>query len=348
SMAASSFGKDAWGLASGSPELQSAGQLAFGPEGIVFVGDARGAAVYAIATGGKTGSPSQSNLNIEKLDAKLAAALQADKITVNDLAINPAAGEAIVSLSTSSGPALARISAQGEVSELSLKNVAFAKATLPSAPESKQTPRGNPRDESITDLAYVDGRLLVSGLAAGGERGVSTVRELRFPFVESDPGANLEIFHAAHGRVEDYAPIRTFVPFNIDGEATVLAGFTCTPLVKFPVNQLTSGKKTRGTTVAELGNRNRPLDMIVYEQQGKRFLLMANSARGVMKISTEDIEKNEGLTEPVSGGGTAGQKFETVTELTGVVQLDKLDDARAVVLVQAQDGSLNLKSVPLP
>ncbi|MCA9268981.1 MAG: hypothetical protein KDA41_10950, partial [Planctomycetales bacterium] len=115
-MAASSLGKDAWGLSSGSPELQSAGQLAFGPEGIVFVGDARGAAVYAIATGGKKGSPSQSNLNIDKLDAKLAAALKADKITVNDLAINPATGEAIVSLSTSAGPALARISAQGEVS----------------------------------------------------------------------------------------------------------------------------------------------------------------------------------------------------------------------------------------
>ena len=38
----------------GTPQLQSAGPLAFGSEGILFVGDARGAAVFAIATRGGT------------------------------------------------------------------------------------------------------------------------------------------------------------------------------------------------------------------------------------------------------------------------------------------------------
>jgi hypothetical protein len=35
----------------------------------------------------------------------------------------------------------------------------------------------------------------------------------------------------------------------------------------------------QGKTVAELGNRNRPIDMIVYEKDGKEFLLIANNSR---------------------------------------------------------------------
>jgi hypothetical protein len=138
-----------------------------------------------------------------------------------------------------------------------------------------------------------------------------------------------------------------FVPFNINGEPHLLAGFTCTPLVKFPVAKFGGEEKVRGTTVAELGNHNQPLDMIAYEKDGETFLLSANSARGVMKISTQDIAENEGISAPVPDGNTAGQGYETVDELTGVVQLDKLDDSRAVVLVKDGD-SLTVKTVELP
>ncbi len=79
--------------------------------------------------------------------------------------------------------------------------------------------------------------------------------------------------------MEDYAAIRTFVPFTIDGQPSLLAGFTCTPLVRFPLEGL-KGEKVRGTTVAELGNRNTPLDMVVYEKGGEKFLLMTNSPAG--------------------------------------------------------------------
>ncbi len=33
------------------PEMKSAGPLAFGPEGVLFVGDTAGAAIFAIETG---------------------------------------------------------------------------------------------------------------------------------------------------------------------------------------------------------------------------------------------------------------------------------------------------------
>ena len=52
------------------------------------------------------------------------------------------------------------------------------------------------------------------------------------------------------------------------------------------ISPMTRSPAVIGTTIAELGNRNRPLDMIVYQKNGKEFLLMSNNSRGVMKIPT--------------------------------------------------------------
>ena len=122
-----------------------------------------------------------------------------------------------------------------------------------------------------------------------------------------------------------------------------------TPLVRFSVNDLgaNKGKKVRGTTVAELGNRNQPLDIVLYEKGGDKFLLISNTARGVMKVSTKDIGRKEGIEAPVGGGGTAGQTDETIKDLEGTVQLDRLDDTQAVVVIKSGD-SLALKTVALP
>ena len=64
---------------------------------------------------------------------------------------------------------------------------------------------------------------------------------------------------------ETRSPVRAFTVYNINEEPHLVAGYTCTPLVKFPLSDLKPGNKIRGITVAELGNRNRPLDMFVYE-----------------------------------------------------------------------------------
>jgi hypothetical protein len=76
---------------------------------------------------------------------------------------------------------------------------------------------------------------------------------------------------------------------------------------------------------------------------------MANSSRGVMKITTENIGKAEGLTDK-SGkiGETAGLSYDTIKELAGVVQLDRLNDTKAVVITQSESGQQNLKTIDLP
>ncbi len=269
-----------YGLTPGTVELQSAGPLSFGPSGVLFVADPMAAKIYAINTEDKKVN-STLEYNIDDLSAKASAAYGGKEVSVQDLAVNPETGNAFLSLTAGGQAGIAKVTSDGTLTPLNLDKIANASVALPSPPEDKVVQRGrrssNPRESSITDLAYTAGRVLVAGLAAGDSP--SAVREFDFPFTEAASGFRVEIYHAAHGKSEDYAPIQTFVPFNIGGEPSLLAGYTCTPLVKIPIARLESQSKVQGTTVAELGNRNRPLDMIVYNQHGKDYVLMANSAR---------------------------------------------------------------------
>jgi hypothetical protein len=329
-------------LKKGTPDLKSAGALAFGPEGILFIGDNQGAAVFAVATGDKKAEASAGALRVEGIDEKIASMLgtQAKGIRINDLAVNPASGNAYLSVmrntDSAAAPVLIRVERSGRIEEFPLKDVPFAKAVLPN-------PSGRSRAQAITKLAFVKDRVIVAGLS--NEEWASNLRSIPFPFTEADKGASVQIYHGSHGRFETQSPVRTFVPYDINGEPYILAAYTCTPLVKIPLAELKPGERVKGTTVAELGNRNNPLDIIVYNKDGKDYILLANDNRGVMKITTENIDKANGITERISN--KAGLTYETVASLKGVVQLDRLDKDHALLLVQTPTG-LNLDTIDLP
>ncbi|MGC4054712.1 MAG: hypothetical protein QM757_38175 [Paludibaculum sp.] len=234
-------------------------------------------------------------------------------------------------------PVIIRAEPGGKLSEVSLANVKHMSVALLDQP---QKPRE--RMETITQLKYVDGKVLVAGLS--NEEFSSTLRSIPFPFEASGKGTGIEIYHGSHGRFETQAPVRTFVPYEINGEKAILAAYTCTPLVRIPVSELKSGSKVKGTTIAELGNRNKPIDMIVYARDGKHFILMANSSRGVMKLTADHLESYKPITAQTE---VAGVPYETVASLTGVRHLDKYDNATALVLV-GEGASLDLRTVPLP
>jgi hypothetical protein len=248
-------------LKPGTPDLQSVGPLAFGPDGVLFVGDPQGAAIFAIDTGDRTAAPA-APVKIDKIDEKLAALLGTDvkQVLINDLAVNPASGKVYLSVSRGKGPdarpAIIRLD-KGKPEVLPLQSVRFAKVVIPNASDKS-------RQESITGLAFVKDRVLVAGLS--NEQFASTLRAIPFPFTAADKGTSVEIFHGAHGKFETHAPVRTFVPYDIQGQTHLLAAYTCTPLVKFPIADLKPGQKVKGTTVAELGSGNRPLDMILYQK----------------------------------------------------------------------------------
>jgi hypothetical protein len=329
-------------LKPGKVTLKSAGPLAFGPEGILFLGDPQAGTIYAIATNDAKAEKA-APIEVEKLDQKLAGLLgvKAEDVKINDIAVNPASKQLYLSVSRGKNfdaiPVLLKISSKGEINEVSLENVPFSKTEI-----SNPAGKGAKRQEAITDLKFVKGKLYVAGLS--NEEFASTLRSIAFPFDGNSVSAGIQIYHGAHGKYETAAPVRTFASVEIGGKEEILAAYTCTPLVRIPVEQLQDKAKVKGTTVAELGNRNRPLDIVIYQKDGKQFALMANSARGVMKVDLEAIDKVEAIAARVAD--TAGLKYEKIA-IEGVEQLDRLGDKHAV-LISRSKTSLDVKTIELP
>ncbi|MGC3979759.1 MAG: hypothetical protein QM808_00685 [Steroidobacteraceae bacterium] len=337
-------------LKAGKADLKSAGALAFGPDGVLFVGDSGNGAIYALDTQDRTNATATA-VDIKAIGNKVAALLgtTADQVLINDVAVNPLSKKVYLSVSRGRGPdalpVILRADSSGALQELSLDNIKYSKISLPNAPatDAKDQRGQSLRLDAITDLEYVDGKVLVAGLS--NEEFASNLRAIPYPFQNADRGSSIEMYHGSHGRYETNSPVRTFVQYKIGNQSNILAAYTCTPLVKIPVSQLKPGAKVEGTTIAEMGAQNRPLDMIVYNKGGTDYILMSNSARGVMKMSTQGIEKYNAITARTD---IAGLPYETVADLKGVEQLDRLDNSKAVLLVRADASTLDLKTIGLP
>jgi hypothetical protein len=332
------------GMKKGTPAIKGICALAFGPHGVMFVADPTTVTVYAIATGDDK-PVAKGALDIDKIDtavADLLGSTPAD-VTINDVKVNPASGNVYLAATrkgANGGAVVLKVGRDKKLTEVSLKDVMHSSVAIQKAAGTTS------RAEAVTGMAFVDGRLIVAALST--EEFASSLRAFPFPFKEADKGVTVEMYHAAHQKLETNSPIQTFTPYKVSGADYIIASYTCTPLVRVPVADLKPGAKIKGTTVAELGNRNKPLDIIVYSKGGKDYALMANNARGVMKIGLSGIDKADGLTQPVTGGGTAGVGYEKVASLEGVVQLDKLDAEHALIVVKGKDNVMSLKTIELP
>jgi hypothetical protein len=311
--------------------------------------------------------------DVPGFDQKVAALLGTDakSVTITDLVVHPKSRNAFVSIMRGQGaavsPVLVRIDGAGTIDVIALDKLKYSRVKLPNPPGEitplvlkggREFPVPNypirPADaktpnvfgaQTITDMAFTNGRLFVSGLS--NEEFASKLRSIAYPFTSVDRGTGVEIWHAPHDQFETRSPVFAFVPYLIDGQPYLIASYLCTPLVKFPISSLKPGADVRGETIGEFGNGNRPLDMIVYKKGGQDFLLMSNNVRGVMKIPTAGFGSAKPITEAVPDGKTAGVIHEIVPTLKGVEQLDLLDDTRALVLARAE-GTVNLQATALP
>ncbi len=351
------------GFIDGTPAIKSISTISFGPEGILFVGDSRGGAVFAIDVNDKTPIRSDQAINIDDIEGKIAKMLGTteDQILIHDLAVNPISQNVYLSVSRGNRNAIAvwklandvtdaavllRVSPKGSIEEVTLANIKYSKINLPNPiSDSKgETYRGSSlRVDAITDLAYSDGKLFVAGLS--NEEFASTLRIIPFPFDEKVSSTSVEVYHAAHGRYETNAPIRTLLPYTLNDSDQLLAAYTCTPLVSMPVSEMKNGKHIRAKTLSEMGSGNIPLDMISYENAGKKYILISNTTRSLVRIDPVDIQNQSvGLTERVSGGNIAGVKI-TPRPGIGIQQMDNLNDKYIIALQRMPNGKLNLNSL---
>jgi hypothetical protein len=328
------------------PTLSSIGTLAFAADGTLFAADPQAATIFAMTLGAMTGTPGTKD--VDALDQKIAAiaGTAATEVAIKDIAVDPTSHNTFVSVMRGQGaaaqPALFRVDGDGAVSLVSLDAVKFTSVALPNPPAAQTTGRSL-RSQSITRMALVDSKLYVTGLS--NEEFSSKFWAIPYPFKQADQGTSVEIWHTSHNRFETNAPILTFVPNKTNGQTNFIAGYTCTPLVRFPIADLKPGAKVMGTTIAELGAGNQPIDMVLYSKGGHEYVLMANTRHGVLKISTDEFGTAPGLTAKVDT--KAGVPAESVTSVSNVVQLDLLDATHSVMLMKS-GTALNLSAVVLP
>ena len=348
-------------LTPGKVSLKSASALAFGPEGVLFVGDSAGGAVVALDTADR-GKAQPPSLRVDGIDAKIAAMAGAapDQIAINDVKVNPVSKNVYLSVTRGRGPdaqpMIVRVNAVGEVSNVSLDDVRHASLNLTDTPNVNPGARQDPRMVTITDMSYVNGSLMVAGLS--NEEWSSALRSIPVPFKAAEKGATLQIWHSSHGRYETQSPVRTFVPYNLEGQQYILAAYTCTPLVKIPASSLRPGAQVKGVTIADLGAGNQPLDMVPYQKDGHSYILIANSSRGLVKLQADGLASAAAIDSPTKVDGPAGVPYEKL-DLKNVQQLAAFDARHAVVLVGQPGtgqsfnpgppkGPLTLETIALP
>lgn len=320
----------------------SASALEFGLDDTLFIADASSGVIFAYDLPDVGTPPSEdAAYNLLDIDALVEASLSADprSMIYNDLAIHPVTREAYVSVSYRANDeeqsAIVSVSKDGTVSPLDLAALSPSKFTLQeTADDAVSFWRDIPAPTlTVTDLDYVNGELFVAGLSTG--EFASTLRRVPFPFGDGASSTSIEMFHAAHGQNETRAPIRAMTVLDIDGIPTVVAAYTCTPLVTMPVSALEDGAHVTGKTVAELGFGNTPVEVLSFtaaDMEGNigTYVLVVNREMDADLITLDalrEAENSEGINQPVPYLGATSGVATTPLPLSGVLHAADQDNS---------------------
>lgn len=351
------------GMKKGTPEINSLAVLSFNKDGILFIGDSYGGKVFAIDLNDNQKSDNDKNLSLADLEFEIASFLgtTSDNIMIHDMAANPISQNLYLSVSRGrakwsnvwqtpnnieKADILLKITPEGKLSEASLENVDYSSIDLPSPVDAEKEHSWKEgvklRSESITDIEFWGDNIYIAGLS--NEEFSSAVWTASFPFKEETKINTVEIFHGAHGAWETASPIRSFIPYELNGKETLLASYLCTPLVTLELEKLQSQKHIKGRTVAEFGSGNYPIDMILYQNNGKDYVLMSNISLPLLIVDPEDIAQYEGeITSEVEGylGGVGY----TPRSGGGIQQLTDYNQNYILATQRQPNGKLALISI---
>ncbi len=346
----------------GKATIQSLTVMTFGPEGILFVGDAKGGQVYALDVNDRKKNTSQKGFGMADVEGKLANLLGTDEkgVIIHDVVVNPISQNIYLAVSRadanllgfwktpndiSNASILLKITPEGRISEVDLGNISHSKAVVPKVIDegkSKNYRKSDNRTDAITDLAYHDGKLYIAGLS--NEEFASALRVLDFPFGKKAQYSTIEVYHVAHGANETEAPIRTFMPYELDGKNYLLGSYTCTPFVSIPIDDLKANQHVKSKTLGEFGFGNIPLDIVHYKNKGKDYILMSSFSKALIRIDPLDIPTQEALTQPLKDGEYAVGIPHSVLSRVGVTHMDNLNEKHVLVLQRMPNGQLSLRS----
>ncbi|MFT7643631.1 MAG: hypothetical protein ACI9G1_005397 [Pirellulaceae bacterium] len=341
----------------GKPAIQSINAISFAPEGVLLIGDGRGKQIIAIETG-DTKAQGGLQKKIVGITEKMAGLIgaKAAGIELLDMAVNPASGTAYFAVrkQDSKTHLIFTVDSKGKISEFELDKVSYARLELTAAEGVVSL---------VTDVAWAEDRVIAAGRS--NETFGSKIFSIDAPLKHGAKSRaySAETYHVSHRRWETKAPMSVILPLKENDKTYVVGAFSCTPVVKYPLDAIQPNAKVKGSSVIELGSGNRPIDMFVYKKAGKSYVL-SNTFRfhherkpfGPSPYWTVKFEQslllgnetvNEKAVRRLKGDKATTDRIQMVDEYHGVMQMDQLDEERALVIRKTETGA-DLEPLALP
>jgi len=330
--------------------------MTFADADTLVLADWRGGRLHAI-TLPPAPAGSAAPFNLKDVAAPIARALHTrpEHLRFEDMAFRPGSGLAYITLSVSRGkgtpsPALVAVDATGRVRPVDLATARSRSARIDDAPAADQVFwRDVPAATfTVTDMVRRDGKLYVAGLSNASF--ASTLRVFDFPFQGRATASSIEMYHPVHNQVETRAPIRRMVIATLDGEPTLVAAFTCSPLVTIPLRDLKDGAHIAAKTIAEFGWGSAPVSMVAFDGQQGPQVLLTHSHKSADLLSVADIATASaapGLDKPIRWPAEPllGVRS-TYVPLSGVMRLDNQNaDFLAALRRDEATGAMQLVSM---
>lgn len=344
--------------------LQSAAKLTFGEPGTLFIADWKAARIYAMSVP-VPASDSSKPFNLKDIQKPIAAALKVSPAALRfeDLAVQRGSGVAYVALTVGAGGkgargAIVSIDSAGKVKQLSTTNLttwtAIADAPSPDLSFWRSLPA---QSLTVTDMKFYQNKLYVAGLS--NRDFASTLRVYNVPFTQnaqhstSALSASVEMYHPVHNELETRAPIRSMAIASVNGVPSLVAAYTCTPLVVIPLNAITDGAHIVAKTVGEMGWGSAPVGMVSFKVGDADYVLLANSSRSADLMTLSDIAaaaapEQAGLSTPIKWPDQPylGVKA-MMTPMAASMRVDNLNDQLLLALRRdAASGDVQLMSIP--
>ena len=366
--AAAVFAGSSPALAQGSDALQSAGAMAFGPGGLLFVGDTKGAEIHAyqlpasdFTDQSDVSMGNARTLNgrdlVKGIDVKLAALLgtTADQIVINDMVVQQPSQQIFLSVERGRGPDAQPVIVKvnhGELEVVDLDHVPQTVAHITNEPgaDAKLEFGQSERSLAITDIEYYNGEVLVAGLS--NEDFSSSLRRMRYPFDNRISTSSIEIWHSTHGEFETRAPIIRMMVHQVGGQPYLFAVYACAPLVRIPLSALADGAHVRGETIGELGYGSTPVDMMTYADpsDGKEYLLVTNDMRSATRVAIGDLDHAVAMPVNVPKNFGPAGIAQYAMPITGAEHLKVVNPGWVVEVRRypVNSSELDLHTLPIP
>jgi hypothetical protein len=342
----------------GNPNPKSIDVIRFGPDGLLLIADSKGAEIITVETG-DIRETNWSKTEIANIDEALAGklGLMTKDIQIQKIAVNPASRNLYVAVRSMKAKqdVILTIDGAGKIAEFSLEKVKYNRYPL-------KTEKGVTK---ITDVVWAGGKIIAAAQAS--DTFASRVFTIT-PGTTTDASCiATETFHVGHNQWETKAPILTIMPYEENGKSYIVGSFTCTPIVKYALEDMQANAKVKGQSVVELGTGNTPRSMFSYEKNGKKYILVSTlrkmhaknpvgpNAYWVARVDYDLLAENKNINENalwrVAKNGKASEsktdRAIVAKEYFGVQFMDKLDGDRALVL-REEKGALSLRLLPLP